>query len=260
MGLLALPETAGLDVDSPEATAVCRAVIRRKPFLRRHYEEMYAVFRAHAAELAAFPGIILELGSGAGFLKELLPEVVTSDVFAFPGIDRVVQADALPFKPGELKAVFMLNVLHHLPRPADFLREADRCLADGGRVVMIEPCRTWFSRILYKYFHPEPFDDSAADWNPRPAGRLTGSNQAIPWLIFHRDRGLFERLFPRLRIRSIARHSVLGYPLSGGLSMRSLAPSSAYPAISALDRGLSWIGPGIFPIFETIVLEKSGVG
>lgn len=259
MGFLSLPETDGLDIDSPQAAAVCRGVIRRKPFLRRHYEEMYAIFRRHAAELAAVEGSLLELGSGAGFLKELLPQLVTSDVFPSPEIDRVILADALPFEPGGLKAILLLNVLHHLPRPADFLREAERCLADGGRVVMIEPCRTWFSRVLYTYFHHEPFDDSAADWNPRPAGRLSGSNQAIAWLIFHRDRERFERMFPRLRIRSITRHSVLCYPLSGGLSMRALVPAAAYPIVRALDRLLSAIGPGVFPIFETIVLEKSRV-
>jgi SAM-dependent methyltransferase len=162
----------------------------------------------------------------------------------------------LPFKPGELKAILMLNVLHHLPRPEDFFREAARCLVPGGRIVMIEPCRTLFSRVLYRRFHHEPFDDAAADWNPPPGGRLSASNQAIAWLIFERDRSRFEREFPALRIRSITRHSALCYPLSGGLSMRALVPAATYSLFSALDRCLSALGPGIFPIFETIVLEK----
>ena len=41
---------------------------------------------------------ILELGSGAGFLSECLPRVITSDVLAVPGIDLVLDAGRLPFQ------------------------------------------------------------------------------------------------------------------------------------------------------------------
>lgn len=256
MKFLSLPGTRGIDIDSPEAVAVHREIILRKPFLRKHYEEMYAFFRQQAAELSAVEGLCLELGSGGGFLKTILPDIVTSDIFPYPHIDRVIQAGSLPFAPGELKGIFMLNVLHHLPSPSDFFREADRCLSRGGRVAMIEPFNSLFGRFLYKRFHHEPFDETAPGWNLQAGGRLSTSNQALPWIIFWRDRGRFERMFPNLRVRSIFRHSVLCYPLSGGLSLRGLAPSWSYPLLSALDRRLSRIGPGLFPIFQTIILEK----
>src|SRR5437867_4413096 len=108
------PLTRGLDIDDPRTTRLRRRILREKPFLRRIYEEWYA---AIAATLPPGSGPVLELGSGAGFLAEFVPDLITSEVFHVPGIDLVLDGAALPFKEGSLRAVAMTNVLHHLPRP-----------------------------------------------------------------------------------------------------------------------------------------------
>src|SRR5437868_8535464 len=126
---LSHPLTRGLDIDTPETTGLRRRIIREKAFLRRVYEEWY---EALAAAVPAGEGAVLELGSGAGFLKEYIPGLITSDVFAVPGVELVADAHALPFAAGALRGVVMTNVLHHLPRPRQFFREAARCVRPGG--------------------------------------------------------------------------------------------------------------------------------
>jgi len=219
------------------------------------YEDYYAVFGEQTALLASLPGKLLELGSGGGFLKERLSEVVTSEICEDPLVDRVVDAGHLPFGDRELKGIFMLNVLHHLPDPMAFFKEALRSLVSRGRVVMIEPYNSWLGRIVFKKAHHEPFDENASSWSVQGSGRLTGSNQALPWIIFSRDRTLFETHFPDLQIRVIQPHTVTRYLLSGGLSWREMAPSFTHSALKQLDLFLSR-SPRIFPLFQTIILEK----
>lgn len=253
--LLVLPETRRIDLDSPEAVPIHRQIILNKTFLRNLYHDHYEIFRREAARVRALSGEILELGSGGGFLKDNLPEVITSDVEAYPLVDRVVFADRLPFADRGLKAILLLNVLHHLPQPELFFREAQRCLTSGGRVVMIEPFNSLVARLLYKRFHHEPFDETARDWRVEGQGRLTASNQALPWIIFWRDRGRFEERYPDLQIVERKPHTLTCYALSGGLSYRSLAPGILFPLFRFLDKMLSW-APSLFPIFQTIILEK----
>jgi len=72
------PLTRGLPVDSPATTTLRRQIIDSKPFLRRIYDEWYTSVARH---LPAGPGGVLELGAGAGFLQERVPEVIRSEIF-----------------------------------------------------------------------------------------------------------------------------------------------------------------------------------
>lgn len=254
-GLLRLPDADSVDIDSPSAVLVHRSIILRKPFLRRVYQDWYAVFQHQARQLTSLSGGLLEIGSGGGFLKDVMPEVITSDIGAFPTVERVMKAEALTFDRGALKGIFLLNVLHHIPEPQAFFNEAERCLARGGRVVMIEPFNSALSRWIYGQFHHEPFDPTVQSWDTPAGGRLSASNQAIPWVIFWRDRERFERLYPTLKIIQREAHTSILYLLSGGLSMRALAPSFLYPVVRIIDRLLSRL-PTFFPMFQTIVLER----
>ena len=254
---LTLPMARGVDLDRPEALSLHRRILQEKKFLRRLYEECYGIFLRESKWSAHPQAKYLELGTGGGFLKETMRSVITSDVCAAPFIDRVVDAGHLPFEANELQGIFLLNVLHHLPKPKAFFAEARRCLAPGGRVVMIEPFNSWFAKFMYTRFHHEPFDDSVAAWESSGEGRMTTSNQAIPWIIFWRDKDTFEKEFPELKIVKREPHTAIGYLVSGGMSLRSFVPGFAYPAVALLDRTLSrW--SRMFPMFQTIVLEKGG--
>ena len=86
---LARPLTRGLDLDDPETTALRLQIIREKGFLRTLYLAWYGDL---AASLPPGEGAVLEIGAGAGFLKELVPDILTSDILPVPGLDLVADA------------------------------------------------------------------------------------------------------------------------------------------------------------------------
>jgi SAM-dependent methyltransferase len=219
------PATRGLDVDHPRTTLARRDVLRSKPFLRKVYREWYG------RVLAALPGgdgRVLELGSGGGFFRELLPSLLTSEIVAWQEVSLVADAHALPFPAGGLRAIVMTNVLHHLPNAPGFLREAGRAVHAGGAIVMVEPWVTAWSRLVYRHFHGEPFDPDAAAWEFSSTGPVSGANNALPWILFARDRAAFAREFPEWKIERIEPFNPVSYLLSGGMSYRSLMPGFAF--------------------------------
>jgi SAM-dependent methyltransferase len=249
---LAHPRTAGLTVDDPQTTFLRRQIIQQKRFLRLIYEEWYA---AIAAALPEGPGPVLELGSGAGFLQEILPGLITSEVFWLPGVKVVLDGQELPFASGSLKGLVMTNVLHHLPRVRRFFAEASRCLKPGGVVVMVEPWVTSWSRFIYGRLHPEPFWPEAAAWEFPPKGPLSGANEALPWIVFARDRAVWDREFPQLQLRQVELGLPCRYLLSGGLSRLSFAPAWSFGCWRRLEGLLKPLLPRL-AMFARIELVK----
>ena len=102
---LELPEVRGIDHDSPELIRIHRELIQRKPFLRSLYREHYRELKKCLDGAPAGP--IIEIGSGGGFLKEILPAVVTTDLEPDPDLDRAMTAESLDFPDGSLAAILM---------------------------------------------------------------------------------------------------------------------------------------------------------
>lgn len=172
------------------------------------------------------PGQVVEVGSGAGFLDEVIADAIRSEVFWCPWIDVALDALALPFAGGSLRGVVMVNVLHHLRKPATFFVAAARCVRPGGVIVAVEPWNTPWSRLLYRKLHHEPFQPEATSWDLHEGGPLTGANGALPWILFRRDRDRFKRQLPQWSLRSVEPIMPFRYVIAGGISMRSLAPRS----------------------------------
>jgi SAM-dependent methyltransferase len=249
-----LPEVRGIDHDSPELVQIHRRLIARKPFLKNLYREHY---RELERNLQGIPdGIVLELGSGGGFLKDVLPRVVTTDLHSEPHLDRTMSADRLELADESVAAILMLNVFHHLPDPAAFLREASRVLKPGGRVVLVEPAHTMLWKRLYRLFSPEPYDETRPTWGFPPAGRFSGANVPQAWIVLERDRARFDKEFPRLRLRSRRDHTAFLYVLSGGIWFRGIVPAWSFPFFLGVERALSpamrWLASQ-----TTFVLEKT---
>jgi SAM-dependent methyltransferase len=250
---IAHPATRGLDLDDPRTTALRREVVRSKPFLRKLYREWHLLVRD---ALPAGPGAVLELGSGAASLTDVIPDAITSEVFACPGVRVVADGCELPFADGTLRAIVLVNVLHHIPRCARFFDEAARCVRPGGRVVAIEPWVTGWSRFVYGRLHHEPFAPEARDWSFPSAGPLSSANGALPWILFERDRPAFEDRHRAWSIRAIEPLMPVSYLLSGGVSLRSLAPGWAYAPVRALER-LTGGRRQRAAMFARIVLERT---
>lgn len=250
--LLEHPLTRGLDLDDPRTTALRAQIIAGKGFLRRVYLEWYETI---AALLPTGSGRVLELGAGAGFLRERVPQLIVSDILPAPGADITADAGALPFDAGTLRGIVMTNVLHHLPSPDAFLREAARCLRPGGRVIMLEPWVTPWSTAVYQRLHHEPFDPRARDWSAQGTGPLSRANGALPWIMMQRDRARLERDHPRLRVTLVRPTMPFRYLLSGGLATRLGLPAWTFGLASTLER-LGGALAARAAMFAYIVLEK----
>ncbi len=231
--LLAHPLTASLHVDDPATTELRKQVIASKPFLKAIYDEWYALL---AREAPSGEGLVAEFGSGGGYAAQFIPGLITSEVFASPGVQVVSDAQAMPFGDGELRAIVMTNVLHHMPKVREFFAEATRCLRPGGKILMIEPWVTPWSRLIYTRFHEEPFDSEATDWGFAGNGPLSGANVALPWIVFARDEKRFREEFPNLRIECVRPFLPFRYLVSGGVGMRSLMPGFTHGAWAGLER------------------------
>jgi SAM-dependent methyltransferase len=250
--LLAHPLTRGLDIDDPSTTHLRLQIIREKNFLRKIYEEWY---QAIAAALPPGQGAVLELGAGGGFMSDFVPDLITSELFYCPKIRAVLDGSRLPFIAKSLRGIVMTDVLHHLPQSRLFFAEATRCVRPGGVIAMIEPWVTPWSRFVYT-FHYEPFYPEALSWDLSNRGPLSGANDALPWIIFARDRIIFEREFPHWRIELIKPIMPFRYLLSGGVSLRSLAPGWSFGLWRQFENTLGrWSNQ--LAMFAQIVLRRS---
>jgi SAM-dependent methyltransferase len=119
----------------PRTTNPGKTGVVRQP-LRRIYREWHELV---AARLADVPGATIELGAGIGRFKEVVPDAVATDIQPTPWADAVVDAGELPYEDGSVANLVLIDVFHHLARPARFLDEAVRVLAPAGRVVLLEP-------------------------------------------------------------------------------------------------------------------------
>jgi SAM-dependent methyltransferase len=231
--LLAHPLTRGMDIDDPRTTALRREIIQAKPFLKRIYDEWYTQI---AQSIPPGPGAAFELGSGAGFLEQYIPDVIASEIFITPGIDVVADGHLLPFADQSLRAIVMVDVFHHLPRVQDFLKEGARCIRPNGVISMIEPWVSSWSKLIYRNLHHEPFEPAAKSWNFPMTGPLSGANGALPWIVFERDRETFERDFPQWQIQQIKPIMPLRYLISGGVAMRNLMPAWSFRGWKNFER------------------------
>jgi SAM-dependent methyltransferase len=208
--------------DTDPRLTVYRATWQKKPVLRTIYGDYYRRITE-----AWRPGRILEIGGGSGNLKEVAPQVVSTDILPAGWIDAVADAQALPFISGTFDSIVMVDVLHHIEQPWRFLTEAQRVLRSGGRLVLIEPAITPLSGIVYRWFHHEPVrmaDDPFTHGTKDSRRDPYLANSAIPTLLFRKYRTRLAQEFPDLMIREVRLLSLIAYPLSGGFRSWTLLP------------------------------------
>lgn len=252
MGFLSLKEVEQYNLDDPRRTLAHKEIIKSKKFLNQLYLEWYGEFKQKMQSLPQ--GHLIELGSGGGFIKEILPAVQTSDVLNLPDLDHVFAGEEMPFDTGSVAAIFMIDVLHHIPQPALFLKEAQRVLAKGGKIIMTEPANSTWGRFIYQNFHHEPFEPKGG-WEIPSTGPLSGANGALPWIIFERDRSRFEAEFPYLKTEKIRYHTPLRYLISGGVSKKQLLPDFTYGAVKRFENLLLSFSKQI-SMFVTIEITR----
>ena len=241
-----------LGLDDPLTTDRRAGIISGNSFLRQIYDEWYSLL---AERIPDGPGCILEVGSGGGFLRRHVPEAITSEIMPCRGVQLVLDAARLPFGRAGLRAIVMVDVLHHIPDVRPFFDDASQCLRPGGVMVMVEPWVSTWSRFVFSTLHHEPFRPEAESWAFPSSGPLSGANGALPWIVFERDRSRFEAAWPSLHVHGVTPIMPFRYLVSGGVSMRQMMPGALYGAWRAIDRTLSrW--PTRWPMFALIELRR----
>lgn len=231
-----------------------RAVWERKPVLRAVYGEHYRLMAGWTRT-----GRTVEIGAGAGNLKESMPGVMSSDIVPAAWLDIRFDAQSFPFATGSLVNVVGVDVLHHIEYPRHFLVEAQRVLEPGGRVIVVEPAITPISWLAFKLGHPEPVElhaDPLADGLPNPRKHPFESNQAIPTLLAGRHRSRLEREFSELRVVHRQLLSPFAYPLSGGYRPWCLLPARLVEPVLRFENRLA---PALGPLMAfrlLLVIER----
>ena len=220
--------------------------------IRKLYSKWYGLIKE-----ALRPGRTLELGGGSGNLSDFLPEAITSDIVFEPWLDAVMDAHEIPFKAESLDNIVLFDVLHHLAAPTFFFHEVDRVLRAEGRVIMMEPYVSWLSFPVYRFLHAEGMTWDVDPFLDQPLERKEPfeGNQAVPTLIFRKQRKKFLETFPSLKIIRQEIMDILLYPLSGGFHNPSLCPLLLWEPLELLEKALHPFNRFLaFRLF--VVLEK----
>ncbi len=225
----------------------------RKPALRFLYKEWFQTIREHLV-----PGPTLEVGGGIGRLKEYLPDIMTLDIEKTPWTDIVADAKALPVKKGSLGNIILFDVLHHLPRPVLFFRQAEQALIPGGRILIMDPYVSPASSVVYRFFHPEHVSFDCDPYNEHKSlcsDTPFDSNQAVATIMFFRERQKWASMFPGLTVIKRRRPALFAYPLTGGFGGRSYLPEPCILLLAWAERYLRFLAP-VFAFRTFIVLAK----
>src|SRR2546421_2124617 len=105
---LADPRLAEVDIDGAELVDLHRRILETKPLPRAVFSEIYRACRAADERFFTGDGLRVELGAGSSFLSRLYPDVLATDIKAAAGIERVVDAMAMPFADASVRAIYAI--------------------------------------------------------------------------------------------------------------------------------------------------------
>lgn len=233
-----------------------RAMWERKKSVQLLYRDFHRQLFSHMPD-----GRVLDIGGGTAHVKSFRPDVLSMDILKFPGIDVVADAHSMPFQDGAFAGVIMLDVLHHLERPIEFLREVARILKPGGTLAMLEPSMTPVAGWFYDHIHEEPVDmraDPFAPVTPNPDRDPFDANIALPHLLFAKRTAQrrVEQIIPSLRLRSVEWQSLFAYPMSGGFQKWTMIPAWLVHPMRAFENALPRWFRRLLAFWMMVVLEK----
>lgn len=230
---------------------------QNKPVLQKIYLRFYKLI---ASEInPSLEGKVVELGSGIGNLKMVIPDVICTDIFKNPWIDQVENAYRLSFESNSVSNLILFDVWHHLKYPGTALEEFSRVLKPGGKVIIFEPAISLTGLLVYGLFHHEPIRlFHEIKWYPQKKADLDKDEyyaaQGNACRIFGSSK--YKPMLKDFKIVKTKKLSSFSYVLSGGYSKKQLYPDRLFSFITFLEKFLD-LFPFIFGTRELIVLEKT---
>jgi SAM-dependent methyltransferase len=252
------PRLRGINVDDVDLVYKHREILRMKPIMLGVMEEFYSTCRGLDDSYLSGSGLRIEIGGGSSIFKDFFPDVIVTDIKPATYVDRTLNAQKMDLAHNSVRAFYGINCFHHFPEPDRFFSELNRVLVPGGGCILIEPYYGPSARFMYKrLFKSETFDPQQKDWSGEVGqGAMTNANQALSYIVFRRDRVLFDQRHPELEIVYQQRiRNYIRYVLSGGLNFRKLVPDSTVPLLKALECLLAPIDH-LFALHHVIVLRK----
>jgi SAM-dependent methyltransferase len=251
-------EGANMDIDRHQQEILLnQRYWQKKPILKTIYREFHSLIAAQLSGLAE--PLVVELGSGIGNIKEVIPHCLRTDLFANPWIDQVENAYRLSFGDGTVSDLILFDVFHHLRYPGTALREFERVTRPGGRVLIFDPCISALGMLVFGALHPEPVAygdaivwDAPQGWSPTQTDYYAAQGNATR-IFFGRER---TRLPERWNVLHRKRFAALAYVASGGYSKPQLYPDRFYPFLRRVDQVLD-LAPALFATRLLVVLEKN---
>jgi SAM-dependent methyltransferase len=229
---------------------------RTKPVLREIYNAFYHLINQNASPNA--DGLTVEIGSGIGRLKAVIPHCICTDIFKNPYIDRAENAYTLSFADSSLSNLILFDVFHHLEYPGTALQEFHRVLKPQGRVILFDPAISLLGFLVYGACHKEPINyRKKINWFapdgfcPERSGYYAAQGNASR--IFHS--GAYARLLKDWDQTRSIKLSALSYVASGGYGTLQLYPDSLLPILKIAD-GICDMLPRVFATRTLVVLEK----
>ena len=229
---------------------------QRKPLLRRVYHDFHRLIATHLDR--SLTGSLVEVGSGIGNIREVIPQCLRTDLFPNPWIDQVENVYSLSFPDASVSHVILFDVFHHLRHPRSALMECSRVLQPGGRVIVFDPYVSLLGSLVYGPLHHEPIG-----WN-EPIVPDAPRSFSITHDNYYAAQGNATRIFWRREypivlegweIVSRSRIGAWPYALSGGYSKPQLYPSAIYPWLRQVDRLVAMV-PSLAALRALVVLRK----
>lgn len=251
------PSLKTLDVDGPERMELHEKVLERKGMLREVFIEFHHSFHRLAERFLKVKGLEIEIGAGIAPMRDSYPDVLATDIVSSDRLDMALNAESMSLDDSSVRAFYGQNCFHHFPHPDHFFTELQRTLKPGGGAILIEPFYGPFAAFLYKrLFKSEGFDMDFKSWETPSTGPMNGANQALSYIVFVRDRKMFETKYPDLEI---VHQEICGnyprYLISGGLNFRQLLPDLLIPAIKIVEKLLSPL-KRVFGLHHIMVIRR----
>jgi SAM-dependent methyltransferase len=257
--LLVDPRILNIDHDGEDRILIHNQILSSKKMMRDVFTEFYMECISIADKYFCKVGCELEIGAGVSFFKKIKPELIVTDIVHAPHLDFILDAQNMfQINDSSLRSIYALNVFHHIPNPREFFNELLRVLKPGGGCILIEPFYGPVARPFFNNLHStEHFNAEQQSWESKNnMGVMSNANQALSYIIFIRDREIFNKEFPDLEIvvsRPLTNY--LRYLCSGGINFKQLLPDFFTPILRSLEF-LLWPASRLSALHHVIAIRK----